>query len=142
MVGEDLNTGADDKRHEEEIQKVLHAQPCWEARANGSCGRRSAGVPYEEILHCWQLSQYLRYGHADNDKYKTEWQRPQYVYPMPADSNLRHHANLRWKPVVQENTVVRCADVILDGIVRERNGGDSRHTARFSSSVKWLNAWP
>jgi hypothetical protein len=56
VVGENLDTGADDERHEEKVQEVLHPQPCRETGADGPCGRRDAGVPHEEILHCRQLA--------------------------------------------------------------------------------------
>ena len=76
VVGEDLDTGADDERHEEKVQEVLHPQPRRETGGDGPRGRRDAGIPHEEILYRRQLPQCLSYGHADDGKHKTESARP------------------------------------------------------------------
>ena len=132
MVGENLDTGADDERHEEKVQEMLHPQPCRETGGDGRRGRRDARIAHEEILHRRQFPQRLSDGHADDGEHKTEWQRPQHVEPTPANPDLRHHADLGRQPVVQENTVVRRAEARLDGIVREVS---IRHTARFIDSI-------
>ena len=102
-----------------------------------SSGRRDAGVPHEEILHRRQLSQRLSYRDADDGEHKTEWQGPQHVYPTPANPDLGHHANLGRQPVVQENTVVRRAEVRLDGIVCERNRLSTRQYLLSGWFLRW-----
>ena len=133
VVGEDLDAGADDERHEEQVQEVLHPQPCRKTGGDGRRGRRDAGIPHEEILHRRQLPQGLSDGHADDGEHKTEWQGPQHVYPTPANPDLGHHADLGRQPVVQENTVVRRAEVRLDGIVWERGEARLYHVGTSSA---------
>jgi hypothetical protein len=84
----------------------------------------------------------LSYRDANDGEHETERQRPQHVYPTPADPDLGHHANLGRQPAIQENAVVRRAQVRLDGIVRERNVVSASHTAHFIGSAKWLSTWP
>jgi hypothetical protein len=110
---------------------MLHPQPGGKTGADNESGRRDARVPHEEILHCRQLSQPLSYRDADDGEHKTEWQRPQHVYPTPANPDLGHHANLRRQPIVQEDAVVRRAEIRRDGIMRERNALSTRHTVQF-----------
>jgi hypothetical protein len=73
VVGKDLDTGADDERHEEKVQEMLHSQPCWKTSVDGQSGRRDARVPHKEILYRRQFTQALSYGDADDAKHKTEW---------------------------------------------------------------------
>ena len=122
MVGENLDAGSDDERHEEKVQEMLHPQPCRETVGNGQRGRRDAGVPQEEILHRRQFPQRLSHGHADDGEHKPDRQRPQHVEPTPADPDLGHDANLGRHPIVQEHAVVRRAEACLDGIVWECAG--------------------
>ena len=70
MVGENLDTGSDNKRHEENVEKVLHPQPRREPGGDGRCGLWNAGVPHEEILHGRKLSHCLGYGYADDGEHK------------------------------------------------------------------------
>ena len=128
MVGENLDAGADDKRHEEEVQEVLHSQPSRKTGGDDPRRRCHAGISHEKILHRRQFSQCLSYGHADDDEHKTEWQRPQHVYPTLANPNFWHHADLRRQPVVQENTIVRRAKVCLNGIVLMCNFASFHHS--------------
>src|SRR6185312_10779697 len=110
MICEDLDAGADDERHEENVQEVLHAQPCREAGSDSRHGWRCAGISHQELLHCRQLPQGLSNSHTDNEEHKTEREGPQYVDPTLANPDLGYDANLRWQPVVQENAVVRVAE--------------------------------
>jgi hypothetical protein len=73
VVGKDLDTGADDERHEEKVQEMLHPQPCRKTSVDGQSGRRDARVPHKEILYRRQLTQSLCYGDANDAKHKTEW---------------------------------------------------------------------
>ena len=131
MVGEDLDTGADDERHEEKIQEMLHPQPHGKACGDRMSGRWDARVTHEKILHRRQFSQRLSDRDANDREHKTEWQRPQHVYPTPANPDLGHHANLGRQPVVQKNAVVRRAEIRLDGIMRRRNELSTLHITRF-----------
>ena len=140
MIGENLDTSADDERHEEKVQEVLHPQPRWETRGDGRRGWRHAGVPHEEILHRGQLPQRLSYGHTDDDQHKTNGQAPQHVDPALANPDLGYHTDLGRQPVVQENTVVRRAEARLDGIVREWSRVSACHTAHFFGLA--LRFWP
>ena len=119
MIGENLDTGADDERHEEKVQEVLNPQPSRKTVGDDPRGRRDAGIPHEENLHRRQFPQCLSYSHANDGKHESKWQQPQYVYPITANPDLRHHADLGRQPVVQENTVIRRAEARLDWIVPE-----------------------
>ena len=119
---------------------MLHPQPCRKAGVDDQSGWRSAGVPHEEILHRRQLAQSLSYRHARHHQHKTHRQRPQHVYPTPANPNLGHHANLGRQPVVQANTIVRRAEARLDWIVRKRDRVSARHSS-ISSALIWFAAF-
>jgi hypothetical protein len=70
MVGENLDAGPDDECHEQNIQEMLHPQPCREARGDDRRGRCYAGIAQEEILDRRQLPQRLRHGDADDQEHK------------------------------------------------------------------------
>src|SRR6476620_8816041 len=129
MLGENLDAGADDESHEEKVQEVLNPQPSRETVGDNPRGRWDAGIPHEEILHRRQFPQCLSCSHANYGKHESKWQQPQYVYPITANPDLRHHADLGRQPIVQENTVVCRAEARRDGIVRRWREVSIRHTA-------------
>lgn len=72
VVGKDLDTGADDECHEEEIEEMLHPQPCRKTSVDGQSGRRDARVPHKEILYRRQIPQPPSKGDACDGEHETE----------------------------------------------------------------------
>ena len=118
VVGENLESGANDERHEKQVQEMLQPEPGGESRGDGHRGGRDARVAHEEILHRRDLPQCLRDGHADHQQYESNRQCPQHVDPALTDPDPGNHACLRRQPVIQANPVVRGAQTCLQRIMR------------------------
>jgi hypothetical protein len=72
VIGQDLNPGANDKHHEEHVQKVLQLQPPRKAGIDRGCGLRDTGVILDEGLDAWKVSQALREGNHDNERRRSD----------------------------------------------------------------------
>ncbi len=55
MVGENLDTGADNERHEKQVEEVQQPEPIRKSRGDGHVGARNAGVAHEKILQCGEF---------------------------------------------------------------------------------------
>ena len=74
-LGKDLNAGADDKQHEERIQKVLCPQP----ERKTCCDGRRGGIPRvaaDKFLHGGKSTQLLCRRNRDNQEYNPNWDNP------------------------------------------------------------------
>ena len=93
VVGEDLQAGAHDEDHQEQVEEVLPAQP---RREPGSCtcapGRVRAGVALDEVGHGGHVAQALGGRDRDHQSDRGDGDQPQQVEPAgPADADPRCH---------------------------------------------------
>ena len=72
MVGENLDTGADNERHEKQVEEVQQPEPNRKSRGDGNVGGRNARVAHEKILHRWKFPQCLGNGHADHQEHENQ----------------------------------------------------------------------
>jgi hypothetical protein len=66
MIGENLDTRADNEHHYEKIEEMQQPQPQGEARVNCFRERGGTRVARDELLHTWHRPQLLRYGYSEN----------------------------------------------------------------------------
>ena len=81
MIGEDLDTGANDEHHQEEIEEMQQTQPQRETRIHRRRGRGAAGVARDECLHAGHRAQLL----ADRDADDPGERRPSGIGPQDID---------------------------------------------------------
>ena len=78
------------------------------------------GISPQEILHSGYFPQGLRDGNGDDQQHESNWQNPQYAYPVPADPDFWHNTRLRWQPCAEHHTIIRRAELVGDAVVTHR----------------------
>jgi len=96
MIGQDLDSGADDEHHEEHVQEVLQLQPPRKTGIDRGRGLRDTWVLVDEGLDAWKLPQTLCEGDQENERRRADRYRPQDADPAPAYADSGNYA-LLWR---------------------------------------------
>ena len=139
MIGENLDTGADDEHHEEEIEEMQQPQPQRKARVHRLRGRGDTGVARDEFLHAGHRPQLLGDGDSEDQENDDQRYRPQDIDRSAAQTDARDYALLRRQPVALTNTVIRgaqaCRVVWLRRLARLLRTSHRRHTSLLHASL-------
>ena len=117
MIGQDLDSRANNEHHEEEIEEMQQPQPQGETRVDRPRGRGDTGVAQNEFLDAGHRAQLLGNGDPDDQQGHCERYGPQDIDPSTAPADTRDDAALGRQPGAYANTVIRGAQVRLERIV-------------------------
>src|SRR5665213_1971768 len=109
VIGQDLNSGANDEHHEEHVQEMLQLQPPRKAGIDRGRRLRDARVILDEGLNARKLSQALREGNHEDERRGPDRERPQDADPAPSYADAGNDPLLRRQPLAHDDTVVRRA---------------------------------
>jgi hypothetical protein len=135
MVGQNLQTRADDEHHQQQIEEVLPAHPRRDALL--AVGRRNrTGVVFDERRHSRHGAQFLSESDGDDQQHEADRDQPQQVEPLGfADPHPWCGAvadGQSARPVVGVDDVV-CAGELASEVF-ERGGTGCSGSAGFSRS--------